>query len=204
MRVGLAVQILSESVATGLEHCLNNGFIKSSTDKRMAQPTINFVRNMNECFDLLNAKSTDDVNENRRGITEKNINRLTELYDYIGSVKVLEGSHVYWLKGMMQTLKGVIGMFNEIHTSNNNFVLMTRNLNQDPLGNLFGQVRAKGGNNRDPFLLDFLRTISRIMTSTLILTSKKTNCEFDETSKIQVLDLEHYELPQQEASKPVH
>lgn len=204
MRVGLAVQILSESVATGLEHCLNHGFIKTATDQRAIRPTINFVRNINDCFDLLNAKSIDDVNENRRGISETNIGRLMELYEYVESVEIVEGSTVYWIKGMMQTLKGVIGMFKEIHSLDKSFVLMTRNLNQDPLENLFGQVRAKGGNNRNPFLLDFLRTISRIMTSTLILTSKKTNCEFDETSKIQILDLENYELPQQEDTKPVY
>lgn len=198
MKVGLAVQILSESVASGLEHSLNAGFFKSKTDERRARPTINFARNMNVIFDMLNAKSVDDNNPNKRGISAANIDRLMELYDYVCSVEIIEGSTVYWIEGLKQTLKGVIGLFHEIHSRHENFILMSRHLNQDPLENLFGQIRSKGGNNRNPLLLDFLRTISRIMTSSLLVTSKKTNCEFGETCKIQILDLESFQLPQED------
>lgn len=79
----------------------------------------------------------------------------------------------------------------------NNYVLMTQNLNQDPFENLFGQVRVKGGNNRNPYLLDFLRIISRIMTTTLLLTSNKTNCELDATTQIQVLNFDKYKLEEE-------
>lgn len=205
MKVGLAVQILSESVARGLEHCVNKGFIKSSTDLRSIHPTINFTRNLNVIFDLLNAKSMDDVNQNKRGINKDNIDQLSVLHDYISSLKILEGSTVYWIQGLRQTIKGVIGMFGQIQTLDNDCVLMTRNINQDPLENLFGQVRAKGGNNRNPYLLDFLRIISRIMTTTLLLSSKKTNCELDATTQIQILDFDKYKLENEsrDESKPV-
>lgn len=107
--------------------------------------------------------------------------------------------------GLEQTIRGVIDIFDKLSLKNNNFVLFTRNLNQDPLENLFGLVRAQGGNNRILFLIDFLRNISRIMTSKLLIFPNETNCEFDETTFIQTVDLENYNVPAEDIkAKPVY
>uniref|UniRef100_A0A336N440 CSON010607 protein n=1 Tax=Culicoides sonorensis TaxID=179676 RepID=A0A336N440_CULSO len=76
MRVDLAVQILSESVASSLEHLKND------------QNTIKFVRTMNVLFDIMNAKTVNDSNENKRGVSASNIERLIEIYEYLGSIEV--------------------------------------------------------------------------------------------------------------------
>lgn len=205
MKVCLAVQILSESVAKGLEHVLSAGYFKPESQKKIVQSTVTFVRNMNTLFDLMNAKSANDPNENKRGVSIQNINRLTELSDYISSIKQTE-SAVYWIDGLNQTVRGIIGMFNEEYRRDPEFVLMSRFLNQDPLENLFGQIRAQGKTNRNPFLIDFLRTMSRIITSNTLIATSKTNCEVDDSTKVKVFDFETFELPEEDTKpiKPVY
>lgn len=202
MRVCLAVQILSESVAKGLEHAVKSKFFKKESENKVAHSTIIFVRKMNILFDIMNAKSIEDCNENKRGISKRNIDYLSELYKYITTIKQINGSTVYWIEGLKQTVNGTIGLFYQCHNQSSDFVLLTRLFNQDPLENLFGQVRARGKNNRNPYLLDFLRTISRIITSNILMTPKNTNCELDESSTVKVLEFEILELLEEDC-KPV-
>lgn len=202
MRVYLAVQILSESVASSLEYLLRSGFFKTKTDQKTVQNTITFVRTMNILFDMMNAKSSDDCNENKRGISGMNVDRLTEIYEYLTSIELNDGT-VYWIEGIKQTINGTLGLFTENHSKNVNFILLTRYMNQDPLENLFGRVRAHGKNNRNPYLIDFLRIISRIITSNILITPSKTNCELDESSNVTVIDWDDFELPEQD-KEPVY
>lgn len=198
MRVNLAVQILSESVAKGLENVIESGYFSSQSILKVAKATVTFVRNMNILFDMLNAKSKDDPNVNKRGISEDNIHQLKTLYNYILTLKKVSGSTVYWISGLQQTVCGIIGFFEELNSADPKLTLFTRNLNQDPLENLFGLTRVQGGNNRNPYLIDFLRNVSRIMTSKLLITPTETNCEFDESTLVQVLDLESYDMPSED------
>lgn len=191
MRVNLAVQLLSESVASGLESMTSVGVLKQ--DDKVVKATIGFVRNFNVLFDLLNASSVDDPNPNKQGLSSKNIHRLEGLLIYVASLKKLDSGTVYWIDGLIQTINGIIGIFHQINSNDKEFILFTRYFNQDPLENLFGLIRAHGGNNRNPYLIDFLRIISRIMTSKLLLNPQNTNCAIEDTSAITVLDLQKYE-----------
>lgn len=87
--------------------------------------------------------------------------------------------------------------FEKMHSQRKDFVLLTKYLSQDPVENLFGMVRARGGNNKNPYLIDFLR-----MTSKLLIKCKNTNCEFEQNSLVTILDLEKYSLPL--VNKPVN
>lgn len=198
MRVSLAVQILSESVAKGLEHAVQANYFKKEAEKLVAQSTITFVRKMNILFDMMNAKTVNDSNENKRGISSKNIHMLTEISVYISSLSQTEGSTVYWIEGLKLTIKAVIGLFCVIYQENPNFVLLTRFLNQDPLENLFGQVRAHGKTNRNPYMIDFLRIMTRIITSNTLISTNKTNCEADDSSNVKVLDFEVFQIIDEE------
>lgn len=95
MRVCLAMQRLSESVAKGLEHVLRSGYFIKKTEEHVVQSTNSFVRNMNILFNIMNAKLGDDSNEYKRGVSVANIYLLRELYEYVRSFKQLDGSHVY-------------------------------------------------------------------------------------------------------------
>lgn len=192
MRVNLAVQVLSNSVADGLKKMLDNGFFRSNS--RVVNNTITFVKNMDSLFDLLNGSNSNDSKENKRGITKHNIEKLKELSTYVSSISKTDKGKVYWISGLRQTVCAVIEFFESNQKNHEDFVLFTKHLNQDPIENLFGLVRARGGNNRNPYLIDFLRIVSQIMTSKLLITLTETNCEFNASSSVTVLDLDKFSI----------
>lgn len=94
------------------------------------------------------------------------------------------GKKAYWINE--QTVNGIILFFEERHKTNENFCLMTRRLNQDALENMFGLIQANGGNYRNPTLLDFLRIVSKVLTS-LNVSFENSNCVIDDCSNINVI-----------------
>lgn len=197
MRVNLAVQVVSNTVAQGLRKMTDNGLLKK--DKTL-HSTIIFIQNMNNLFDLLNGSTNNnDKNQLKNGVSARNVNMLKMLSTYVASLRKTDAGSVYWIKGLVQTVHGIILYFDEAAEKNNDFVLYTKNINQDPLENLFGLVRSRGGSNRNPDLINFLRLISQIMTSKLLIECKNTNCEFNESAIVKVLDLEKYCLPKDES-----
>lgn len=197
MRVNLAVQVLSESVAVGLQKMVENGFFKNNI--AVTNNTVSYVKQMNVLFDLLNGNNVNDPNQNKRGISSNNIDQLKKLYVYVLSLKKTDDGKVFWISGLCQTVRAIIDFFDE-NQQEHDFVLYTKHLNQDPIENLFGLVRARGGNNRNPLLIDFLRIVSQIMTSKLLISCKETNCEPNPSSDVTILDLDKYSLPVAETS----
>lgn len=183
MRVYLAVQILSESCASALEKMIEVDFFKTTKG-----PTASmiFCRKMNILFDLLNGKEQNDTNIHKRGICESNIELLKELSEYVASFYTAGGSKVFWIDGLCQSVMCVIQLY-EDSFKEKGAILFTRALNQDPLENLFGQIRAQTINSQNPYLLDFLRILSRILTTKMHLHLKRTNCEWDPTCDIKLI-----------------
>lgn len=200
MRVGLATQVLSNSLAQGLKQMFDNGLLKGN--KVVIINIIAFVKNSNTLFDLLNADNINDCNDNKRGISENNIEPLKMLSKYFSTLQKVSSGAVYWISGLQQTLRAYIMLFEKMHSQQNDFVLFTKYFTQDPIENLFGMIRARGGNNKNPYLIDFLRIVSQIMTSKLLIECKNTNCEFKQDSLVTILDLEKYSLPIE--NKPVN
>lgn len=189
MRVSLAVQIFSRSVAKGIAKMVENNFFENDDEKQEAQTSTIFLQNMNDLFDMLNAKSHTDENFLKRGISAENIHILHEFSHYLSSITSLGSTKVFWITGLQQTVNAIIQLFEWKSKINPNFRLFTRRINQDALENFFGLVRAKGGNNRNPTLLEFLRTVSKLMTSSLDIQFGESNCVREADSKLQQLDI---------------
>lgn len=199
MRVNLAVQVLSNTVAIGLQKMNENGLFKNNSE--VVNNTISYIKNMNELFDLLNGNNVDDSNPNKRRVSKANIDKLKQIFLYVSSIKKTESGKVFWIGGLRQTICAIVDFFDTTQKEQSDFILFTKHLNQDPIENLFGLIRARGGNNRNPYLIDFLRIISQIMTSKLLINCTETNCEFSPTSVVTVLDLDKYSLASED--KPV-
>lgn len=187
MKVYPAVQLLSESSATATEIMVEKGFFRGS-DIKKARATAKFCRNFNDLFDLMNAKNPNDVNEYKRGISKQNINKLKELKNYVDSIEQIQERKVFWIDGLRLTLNAVIGYCEE-NLKDTESILLTRFLNQDPLENLFGEIRKENANSQNPYLLDFLRILARIITTKIDLSSVERNCEWDQTSQLTLVNL---------------
>lgn len=187
MRVYLATQILSESCAAAIDKMLDKNFF-TGKDIQQARATSVFCRNMNTLFDLMNSKTENDENVMKRGISEGNIDKLKDLKVYVDSLEQIQTKKVFWIDGLKLTVNAVIGYYEE-NLRGTNYRLFTRFLNQDPLENLFGEIRKQNGNGQNPYLLDFLRILSRIITTKMDMSSMSRNCEWDKSSELTLIDL---------------
>lgn len=186
MRVYLATQILSESCATAIEKMLDKNFFKSK-DIELAKATAIHCRSMNTLFDLMNSKNENDENKMKRGISDETIGVLKDLKIYVDSLEQVQSSKVYWIDGLKLTVNAVIGYYEE-NLRGTNRRLFTRLLNQDPLENLFGEIR-RNCSGQNPYLLDFLRILGRLITTKIDMSSTSRNCEWDKSSELLFLNI---------------
>lgn len=188
MKVYLATQIISETCAKAVEKMLeDDGFFKPR-DVKSAKATLIFCRNMNKLFDLLNAKDVKDRNPFKQGLSVSTIGHLTDLKVYVDSIKHTGSNTVYWLEGLKQTINAVIGLYDEYFRAIK-APLLTRLINQDPLENLFGLIRRMNTNSQNPYLLDFLRILSKIISTKMDWKLSNTNCEWDQSSILSFVDV---------------
>jgi len=191
MRVSLAAQVLSQTVANGLR-CLYGESVKSTTE---------FVEIMNKWFDIVNVKHLFE------GRNTRNLN--------LAPFKNIEDERLRWLEsdflayfdkwksavnnrtgkftnqqkertqlssqtvlGLKITSKSIVGIVKTLLKAGASFVL-TNHINQDALEQLFGHCRHKAGSNDNPnvqqacHLINNIRTVGSQAVPNPVATSKK-------------------------------
>ncbi|XP_063896832.1 uncharacterized protein LOC126056415 [Helicoverpa armigera] len=183
MRVKLAAQVLSHSVAAGLYTKIAGGDMPTE-----ALATANLISSMDDLFDGVNA-STPDL---RRGkIFSTNIKHNTghlQMFDKMKFFKTLEflgcRGNPPSKDGWIWTLNGlemVWKILSAKHTTVKS--LSTRRFQQDPLENLFGCIRFNCGSNSNPTVAQFVAGLKTAVISNMAHTSSG-NCELDSNSAI--------------------
>lgn len=176
MRVKLASQLLSSSMAAAIRTCVATGQICSKT----ALDTADFVQFMNNLFDCLNSRSLYNCNPYKTALTHSGNVKifLLESLNYFSNLKKIKNGKISQppsFKGFTQTINGILQFF-EGKKSNEIIFVMTNRLNQNVLDNLFSIFRQKGGYNKNPTS----RTITTSIRSSCIFSlcsPKGTNCE---------------------------
>jgi len=188
MRVSLAAQVLSATVANALEHCYGDH----------VAATVRFIRVMNKWFDVLNVKNVyegkhknnddlqpfTDLNDPRlRWLEEDFLNYLDDWKDACkkraGNFSKKERLNMQLsrqtLSGLRQTSQSVAEIVRILLASGAPFVL-TSHMNQDPLEQLFGHCRHKGGANSNLNVAECGHAINSIRTvSTQAVSSARGN-----------------------------
>lgn len=190
MRVYLATQILSNSSSKAIDQMVEKGFFKGN-DIPKAKATSHFCKKMNDLFDIMNGKIADDINPLKRGISLHTIGYLRELKEYVESFEQIKGSKVYCINGLKLTINAVVNYFDE-KCRDTGSILLTRYLNQDPLENLFGEIRRQSHTGTNPDLLDVLRIMSRIITTKYDMGAKHRNVEWDASYDLSLIDLNQF------------
>ena len=176
MKVSLAAQVLSDTVANALEE-LYDGQISE---------TVNFIRHMNKFFDCLNVRSLyegrNKRNPNLNPYRASDDNRIEWLRkdfldyftDWKNSVDNRQGDFTKSQKAGMQlsyqTIQGLRISATSI-TECITFLLeegapfvLTHNFNQDPLEQHFGHLRHKTGANNNPTVYEVRNIMTQIRT----------------------------------------
>lgn len=152
MKVRLAVQLLSESVADALSYCTDQ--LKLEQFKG-CEATVKFIRIMNQIFDILNSRSIR-AKGFKKALCKNNIEHtrkfVEEAVSYISGLKFDNGQQVIksglntGFLGLIVSLKSAIGLYEEVVENNKNIVYFpVYKISQDHVELFFSSIRSKGG-----------------------------------------------------------
>lgn len=164
MKVKLAAQTLSHSVATGLKTYASAGMMTKD-----AIGTANYCDQMDKIFDVLNSSSKFGSTLFKKALTCETQDHLPALIEWIKSIRVVNkgGKDVtntfHCLDGIVGALKTTSEVLDHLRSTAAFEYLLTRRLCSDPLENFFSIIRQKGGYNSNPSLLSFSQAYKAVI-----------------------------------------
>ena len=187
MRVKLAAQIFSHSVAAALQRMVMEGCVTAEE----AAGTIELVSKMNILFDYCNA-TVPFLPSSKFAVSYDNLcSRLTDLEDIKQWIRcwtvVNEGTGAVqnmlpFQKGWICTISSLQSLLQELIGGGTFTFLATRRLNQDAVENLFSVIRRnKGGFNNHPNAIHCMSMLGMLSCNMLMsLKSPGRNCTDDD------------------------
>jgi DNA transposase THAP9 len=172
MRVKLATQLLSKSVADSLEFCRDQLKLSSFAD---CGATVRFLRMFNDVFDLLNSR-TMRATGFKKPLNTENIVEGLKLMDnaieYISQLThsdkgkkklLLDSGRKTGFLGSIVCLKSTKFLFDNFIKTGKLQNLKLYRFSQDHIEMFFGAIRAKGGFNNNPNAMQFKGAYRRIL-----------------------------------------
>ena len=185
MKVKLAAQVLSASVADAIEFCdldLNVSEFKGS------KATVEFLRNFNDLFDILNSRNLKHFGF-KQPLNEQNslkiIENLNRIYDYICNLKlringpvILEEHRKTGFLGFLICIKSIIHLYMTLVKSDSPLLkfLPMYKFSQDHLEIFFSFIRYQGGWNNNPTCRQFRSAYKKLLVKAELKQSKSANC----------------------------
>ena len=180
MKVKLAVQVLSSSVADALQFLMemcNIQFINCSE-------TISFIRQIDRLFEMLNSHSQYGRGY-KKSITSININHLQNVAEdickYLLKLKLSNGDLVIhsrrktFVLGFYISVKSIFAISQQLLATGSSYK-PTYRFSQDYIEILFSCIRQKGGWNNNPNCLQFQGSLRRLLIENFVSASKVANC----------------------------
>ena len=172
MKVNLAAQSLSSSVADALEYC--EGKLHEMPQFKGCGPTVKFIRTFDRLFDVLNSRNPKPNNFKApiRKTNYQYVKRfLDDACDYIKGLKGPGGQSILTSKrktgflGFFMCAKAVNGLAKDLVCGENPVLkyLLTYKTSQDHLELFFGAVRASGGWNNNPTGMQFRSAYKQLL-----------------------------------------
>jgi hypothetical protein len=192
MNVSLAAQTLSASVANAIEF-LDKVLQMSEFEESAA--TVKFIKIVDRLFDTLNSR-----NPHGKGFKQplKNVNiphwenSLETTAQYLLNLKSSSGQLLIthrrktFILGFVITIKSTIEMAKQMLTLPQDpfKYVLTYKYSQDHIELLFSCIRAKGGWNNNPNVLQFKAAVRRLVLGNAVTASKTANCKLLDDNSI--------------------
>ena len=175
MKVNLAAQVMSNTVARALEHKYPD-----------VEHTVNFIDMINKWFDIMNSRSLHEANRTRnpnvapffhagdprlQWLTDDFLpyfvqwsGRIDHTFPHLSKSEkaAMKLSH-QTLNGLHITTKSIVECVRFLLEKGASFI-MTEHFNQDPLERHFGHYRQKGGMNENPTVWQVCHTLNQVRT----------------------------------------
>ncbi|RVE41901.1 hypothetical protein evm_013451 [Chilo suppressalis] len=167
MRVNLAAQVLSHSVAAGMFARISQGLLPGE-----ASVTADIISNIDKLFDCLNGDTADRKKGKPHCTnmtdTSPHFDHFKKMIEFFDTCEFV-GCHSSppSKQGWIWTIRGVIKVYNNLKRKHNIKALCTRRLQQDPLENLFGTIRGNCGANFNPTSIQFIAGLKTAILSNL-------------------------------------
>ena len=168
MKVKLAAQSFSESVADALQFC--NEILKLEQFSNCG-PTVDFIKRFNSLFDIMNSRNLNAFGY-KKPLNPSNIESvklfLENMLNYINKLKmdtsyVIQTNRKTGFLGFLLCIKSILFLYEEYVTTKKLNFLCTYKLSQDHLEIFFGAIRAKGGFNNNPTASQFQAAYKRML-----------------------------------------
>ena len=183
MKVAIAAQTLSHSVAAGLMYVKNIEVPQFQDSSETAE----FILTINNLFDILNSKNKcgkhykspitlDNLDELKCYVNET-ITYLTELKDSNG-VKLIDGPRKTFILEFALSSKSTLAVAEHLLSRNYNQFeyVLTYRFSQDQLEMLFSKVRNRLGWNNNPNALQFKWALRLLLQKNQVAASSSANC----------------------------
>ena len=190
MKVKLASQVLSHSVAAGI-----NTYVSLQGLPGQAIGTAILISKIDKIFDCCNSSSFKNSKFCRRPFSPQSphLEVMEEGINFFKSIKVVnpatgvdKTNALKCLKGWCHTLRAITCLWRKMYNEGIVSFLVTRQLNQDPLENFFGSIRQQGGNSDNPTPIQFKRAYRKLFHTNL-LSVVTGNCESDDNELLMTL-----------------
>lgn len=194
MKVKIAAQTLSASVADALEFCEKS---LGPAEFHNCSATVEFIRTIDRMFDVLNSRNplSRGYKSPMRCENESNWRPfLLHAIDYLKGLKLQNGQFVSesvrktGVIGFLASALSVMHLFDclvkEQHVLK---YILTYKFSQDHLELFFSVVRSRGGSNNNPSAVQLRATWKRLLTHNQLRDVTSGNCE--PQSKCQLLNI---------------
>lgn len=178
MRVKLATQVFSRSVAKGLEFYSS----RAVPGLHDVTATVDFTQRMNSLFDALNRQVPKEGL--KRGckdfsVLESSLKWLNEWEQMVVDGKIPNTSFLTQstADGFRVTIMSALGLSNYLLNECGFTYVLTGKMNQDVLERFFGIIRQAGGQNEHPTMPTFLQLYNMLSVYSLLKPPKFGNCQ---------------------------
>ena len=176
MRVNLAAQVLSSTVAAGL-----NTLVTFDKLPKEAASTAKMIKQFDSLFNCFNSRSVKSSQPFGHAFSASSghIEFLKECFEYLGDLSVPSGQKIHCIRGWKISIKALLSLWEDLHTNCGFSFLLTSRLNQDCVENLFSIIRGKGGKRDNPDAREFRAAFRQVVFDQLLVQSKSSNCAVD-------------------------
>ena len=196
MKVNLAAQALSSSVADAIQYCSD---VLKLPQFQGSSATIKFIRIFDQLFDILNSRNPF-AKGYKAPLRVQNkaswSSFLDSAFEYILGLKDTQGTLMYETRrktgflGFLMAIKSTKEIFHdyvEKETAPLKY-LLTYKLSQDHIELFFGAIRSAGGFNNNPTALQFTSAYKRLLLRSSIQGGKGNCQKVDETQLLFCFD----------------
>jgi len=199
MKVKLAAQTLSESVAKALTYCSEQNF----SNFQNTNATSEFCKKINDIFDILNTRNFLGKTQFKRPLYLNNelflksfisssieyLSSLqTKVYNKVSKshnfIPIINSGRKTGFNGLIVCLRSLGELFDDVLKSNKLEFILTYKVSQDHIEMFFSAIRSRGGFCDNPTASQFEAAYKRLLIHNELVTSSQANCISQDTTVI--------------------